>query len=146
MGRGIINNYKVAANVALTSTTTLTTVGLTSPIAANQTQKIRAWVPLTVGATGGVRLQVVVPAGGTLFTATIRLYNTVAPADITAIQTSSAVFTNALANAGTHWVLVEAYVLNGATAGSVDIQFAQNTSDPLTLTILKGGWMETTIL
>lgn len=121
-------------------------MGLTSPIAAGQTQKIRAWIPVTVGATGGVRAQIVVPAGGALFNATIKLFNTVAPSITTAAQAASAAFTNALANAGTHWLEIEAYIVNGANAGDIDIQLAQNTSDALSLTVLRGGTMEVVVL
>lgn len=137
---GLHNFCNVVANVLFTSNIVPGTVGLTSPIAANQTQKIRAWIPITVGATGGVRSIVVPPAGGTLLTVTTKLYNTVAPS----LSTSSAatVFTNALANAGTHWLEIEAIVINGATAGNVDVQLAQNTSDVLSLTVLRGGSMD----
>lgn len=136
---GIRTFYQVAADIVVTSSAALVTTGLTSPIAAGQSQKIRAWIPITVGATGGVRLQIVVPAGGTVFEATIKLFNTVAPSLTTAEQQASAAFTNALANAGDHWLEVEAMIVNGVTAGNVDIQMAQNTVDVLSLTISRGG-------
>ena len=139
---GLRKAFQVNADIVVTSSAALVTTGLTSAIAANQTQHIKAWIPVTVGATGGVRAQIVVPAGGTLFEATINLVNTVAPSSTVAIQLASAAFTNALANAGSHWLEIDAYILNGATAGNVDIQMAQNTSDALSLTILKGGFMD----
>lgn len=144
---GIRNFLTVGLNntpgaVAITSSAVLQSVGLTSPIAAGQSQKFRAWVPFTVGATGGIRLQVVVPAAGALFNVTIKLYNNIAPSLTTAAQAASAVFTNALANAGTSWVEVEGTIVNGINAGNVDLQIAQNTSDALTLTVLRGGVME----
>lgn len=111
-------------------------------VAIGQTVKVKYWVKFTVGATGGIRLQLVVPAGGTIFSATIRLNNTVAPSSTIATQQASAVFTNALANAGTHWIEVEAVIVNGATAGTIDLQMAQNTSDALTLTILRGATVD----
>lgn len=141
---GIKTFYTIAANIVKANATPITT-GLTSPIAANQRQKVRFWVPFTVGATGGVRAQIVVPAGGVLFTAAIKLFNTVAPSLTTASQLASAAFTNALANAGTHWLEIEADIQNGATAGNVDLQMAQNTTDALTLTILAGGSLEAVI-
>lgn len=144
MSIGIRNAFQVSADIAITSSTTLVTTGLTSPIAAGQTQNLRWWVPFSVGATGGVRCQVVVPAGGTIFNATIKLFNTVAPSITTAAQAASAAFTNALANAGTHWLEINATIVNGATAGNVDLQMAQNTSDVLTLTVLRGGELEVT--
>lgn len=128
------------AAVAFTSNATLATVGLIVPIAANQLMKIRAWIPITVGATGGVRSLVAAPTGATLSAVTTKLFNTVAPSLTTSILTT--VFTNALANAGTHWLEIEAAIQNGATAGNVDLQIAQNTSDVLTLTVLRGGTMD----
>lgn len=139
---GIKTFYSVAADVLFTSTAALATVGLTSPIAAGQRQKIRAWVKFTVGATGGVRSLVAVPAGGTLLSVSTKLYNTVAPSLTTSVVNT--VFTNAAANAGTHWLEIEAVVINGATAGNVDVQLAQNTSDALSLTVLRGGSLDVT--
>ena len=139
---GIRNLFQVAADIVVTNSAALVTTGLTSPIAASQSQKIRAWIPITVGATGGVRFQVVVPAGGTVFELTARLNNTVAPSSTLFEQQASAVMTNALANAGDHWIEIEAMIVNGATAGNVDIQAAQNTADALSLTISRGGSLE----
>lgn len=143
---GIRKFFSIVANIVVTSSAVLVSTGLTSPIGANQKQKLRFWVPLSVGATGGVRAQIVVPAGGAVYEATFQLFNTVAPSLTTAIQAASAVFTNALANAGSHWLLIEAYIENGSTAGNVDLQIAQNTSDALSLTVLKGGSLEVVVL
>lgn len=142
MPLGIRNIFTVAAAVPIASDITPGTVGLTSPIAANQTQLIRAWVPFSVGATGGVRVLISVPAAGTFFNATFKLFNTVAPSITTAEQQAAADFTNALANAGDHWIEIEATIINGANAGNVDIQFAQNTSDVLTLTVHRGATLD----
>jgi hypothetical protein len=143
---GIRVDFRKAANQVFTSNIVLASIGLGGttgiPIAANQRFKVRYWIPFSVGATGGVRAQLAVPAGGTGFIASIRLNNTVAPSATIATQTASAAFTNALANAGTHWLEVEAFVTNGATAGTVDLQMAQNTSDALALTILAGATLE----
>jgi hypothetical protein len=137
---GQLVNAQVAANVVITSSAALQTVGLTVPIAANQSFKIRAWVKITTGATGGVRSLVAVPAGGALLSVTTRLTDAVTPATIPSV--ANTVFTNALAVAGTHWLEIEAYIVNGATAGNVDVQLAQNTSDANALTVLKGGFVE----
>jgi hypothetical protein len=131
---------EVAANVAIASSAALQTVGLLVPIAANQKMKIRAWVKFSVGPTGGVRSLVAVPAGGTLLNVSTRLTDAVTPATIPSVVNT--VFTNALAVAGTHWLEIEADIVNGATAGNVDVQLAQNTSDVLTLTVLRGGWLD----
>lgn len=139
---GLGTFYAVLADVPIASSAALQTVGLTSPIAAGQRQKIRGWIPFTVGATGGVRAQIVVPAAVANFRASILLVNTVAPSVTSASQAASAAFTNALANAGTHWLWIDVEITNGVNAGTVDIQLAQNTSDALTLTVLAGGSLE----
>jgi hypothetical protein len=146
---GIKVAAKIITAVVITSNATLASVGsffglLAPEIAAGQTLKARWWIPFTVGATGGVRCQIVVPAGGVLFNATITLHNTVAPLITDAAQVASAAFTNALANAGTHWLEVEAEIVNGVNAGTVDLQIAQNTSDVLSLTVLRGAWCDVT--
>jgi len=140
---GVRNFYNAAADVVITSSAVLQSVGILSPIAVNEFQKIRAWVKVSVGATGGVRSLVAIPAGGTLLSVTTRLNNTVAPSTTTSV--ANTVFTNALANLGTHWLEIEAEVQNGATAGNVDIQIAQNTSDVASLTVLKGSSMDVII-
>jgi hypothetical protein len=137
---GQVVHAEVAADVPIASSAALRTVGLLVPIAASQKMKIRAWVKFTVGATGGVRSLVAVPAGGTLLSVTTRLTDSVTPANIPSVINT--VFTNALAVAGTHWLEIEAEIVNGATAGNVDVQLAQNTSDALTLTVLRGGWLD----
>lgn len=141
MAIGIRTAFQVPANVVVTASVTLVTTGLTSPIAAGQTQKLRFWVPITVGATGGVRASLLAPAGGTIFEQTTILYDTITPAITTAIVNTPTVFTNALAQAGSHWLLIEAVVVNGATAGNVDLQMACNTAANA-LTVLRGGSLE----
>lgn len=142
MSVGIRTVFKKAADQVITSSTALVTSGLTSPIAANETQKFEVVIPFSVGATGGFKCQVVVPAGGVLFNASFILANTVAPGVVVAQQVASAAFGNAVANAGNHWLKISGTVKNGATAGNLDIQVAQNSSDALSLTVLSGATME----
>jgi hypothetical protein len=150
-GLGISNAYLKSADQTFTSSAVLASIGLGDttnpavaglPIAANQKVKVKYWVKCTVGATGGIRAQIAVPAGGTLFSATFRSNNSVADTVALVTQQATAAFTDALANAGTHWLEVEATIINGSTAGRVDLQMAQNTSDALTLTILAGSSLE----
>lgn len=140
MASSIKRFYAVAADVPIASSAVLQTVGLTAPIAANEKQFIRVWVQLSVGATGGVRSLVAVPAGGTVLHVSTTLFNTVAPSVTPSPLTT--VFTNALANAGTHYLEIQATVQNGATAGNIDVQLAQNTSDALTLTVFNGSTLQ----
>lgn len=139
---GLRSFFAVTADIPVAASVAPVTSTLSSPIAANQRQKLRWWIPITVGAAGGVRAVIAVPAGGSVFNATFILYNNVAPSITTATQSASAAFTNALANAGRHFLVIEADIENGATAGTVDLQMAQNTSDATAMTILKGASLE----
>lgn len=134
--------YAIAADIPFTSNIVPASSGLTSPIAAGESQHFKAAIQVTVGATGGVRAVVAVPAGGTLYNVSFKLFNTAAATFAAAVQAASAAFTNALANAGTHILEIEGTIVNGATAGNVDIQLAQNTSDVLTMTVEAGGFMD----
>lgn len=130
--------YLTTADQTVTASTALVPLaGLTSPIAAGQTQVFRAVIPFTAPAAGGVKVQVVVPATGTAFVASILLANTVAPAVVVAQQLTSAAFADAIANAGNHYIIIEGTVVNGAVAGSLEIQVAQNSA--ANATVFKRG-------
>lgn len=139
---GLRKFYSVLANVIFTTNVVLGTVGLTSPIAKNERQKLRFWVPFSLGATGGCNVQLVVPAGGVIFLATIKYLDVAGNGVVLAAQTASAAFGNALTGASNYWVEVEATIINGAIAGNVDLQMAQNTSDALSMTVLRGGSLD----
>lgn len=145
MGLGIRRSFIKTADTVVTNSVVLVTTGLTSAIAASETQNLKWWVPFTVGATGGVRAQVVVPAGGTIFLASILLVDVTGNVITADTQTVSAAFANALAVAATHWLEITATIVNGATAGNIDLQMAQNTADALSLTILRGGFADVII-
>jgi hypothetical protein len=138
---GIRVAARVTADVVVTASTSLVTTGLTVPIAANQIFKVRIWLPFSVGATGGVKMQIVLPAAPTSILTSIVLFDPVTPQIITAVQTSSTAFANALAVAGTHWMIIDSIIYNGVNAGNVDVQVACNSAANA-LTALKGGWMD----
>lgn len=139
---GIRTFFKVLANVLFTNTVALATVGLTSPIAANQSQNFRAWIPFTLGATGGFKIQITTPAAPTKYAVAINIYDTVGGTLLYDAIVATAPFGNALAAAGTYWAEVTGYVKNGATAGNIDILIAQNSSTGNALTVLEGGYMD----
>jgi hypothetical protein len=142
MSIGVRTAFITTAAFPVTSSTVLVSTGLVSAVAAGQTQIIKAHLPFSVGAAGGVKLQVVVPAGGTIFNACITLNNTVAPSTTLAEQTSSVAFGDAAANAGNHWIDVSLIVVNGATAGNIDFQMAQNSSNGTAMTLLRGASLD----
>jgi len=135
---GIQKFVRLAANV-VAANATLANTGLVIPIAANQRLTGTAILFITVGATGGLRLSLTVPAGGSAYAADYTLVNNVASSVAGAFQAAAAAFANAAANAGTHQVTVNFDIVNGSTAGNVVLQFAQNTTDALTATLLAGS-------
>lgn len=115
-------------------------------LAANAIAHLRFVASFSTGATGGCRFQVVTPAAVTSFMQSVRLFNTGAGTIIPSVLVASTAVANALANAGNHQIEIDIDIVNGANAGDVKLQFAQNTSDVLTITLLKGSFVEATIL
>jgi hypothetical protein len=138
MGQGIRNSTVLAADLVLVNDTFVTS-GLQTPIAAGEKKKITWWLPITVGATGGAQVQIAAPAGGVSFVQSTTIFNFVAPAVTGSVIQAAAAVGAALANAGNHLIIVEATIENGATAGFVQLQIAQNTTDVLTATLIAGA-------
>lgn len=132
---------RTTANQAVTSSTALVSCSFNStiPIKASEKAHARFVLPFSVGAAGGFKFQLVVPAGGTSFQNSILVVDTVTPGVLGANQTSSAAFANALAVAGTHICYMDFDIVNGSTAGVIDLQFAQNSSNGTPITILLGA-------
>lgn len=139
----MIPNIKVlAAALPFTANVTFATV-LSFPIAGKGKIHFKGWLPISVGAAGGVRLRLDGPGSLTNVKTSIRLQNTVAPAIVTALQTAvGTAFTNALANAGNHWIDIEGDIENSGAASTIALQMAQNTSDATPMTVLQGASLE----
>lgn len=134
------------ADKVITNSDVLTSSGLSSPIAANQTQKLQCWLPITVDSAGGVKVQVLPPVGSIAYVASIVLYDTVDDDVTPIVQGASAPFGVALSNAGSHWIAIECYVANGAVAGVVDVLIAQNSANAGPLTLSRGASLQVDIL
>lgn len=149
MSIGIRLTINKTSNTAVTSSVTPVTVGFSTPLGVSKQIKLRYWIPLSVGAAGGVRAIPSIPSGATVNALTFKLFDTIAPSLATGIQAATSTptaFTSALANAGNHWMEVEMIVTNGATAGSVDLLMAQNTSNGTPMTALAGGTVDIVML
>lgn len=116
-------------------------------ISANQ-----EWIAtfeLDVGAalgTTGIKLAVTTPAGATLNVSAALNPDILAAANAAELRTTTSgtalAFTAALeAGVGNASIRVSVWVLNGATPGSVQLQFAQNTSSLTALVLRKGSIM-----
>lgn len=146
---GIRKIFRLTANVAVAASTALVDLtDLNVPIAASQRVKVRFWLPFSVGATGGFKFNLAVPAGGTAYLATLQVVDGTAAApgnEVATVQTAAADFANAWANTGNHYLLVEAMVTNGATAGNITLKMACNSAANA-ITALAGGTSEAVVL
>lgn len=129
---------------ANTGTTFVDITGITSPIVANASYSYRAMLPYTAGATGDLKLQI---SGPTNCAATLVISGPfITTGTFTSLsgQTTSMTATSlgTFEGGGTAMVLVEALLRNGANAGNVTLQFAQNTSNGTNTTILAGAFQE----
>jgi hypothetical protein len=132
MSIGLRTFFRKSANQSVNASAALVDLAdMSVPVAANQKVHFRAWVPFTVAATGGFRFKVTVPAAGTAYLVSFTAIDGVAAApgsEVSVVQTAAADFANAWAVAGTHYLLVEGDIVNGATAGNIKIQMACNTA------------------
>jgi len=138
-----LSNQAVAASVTLVNATNLIT-----PIAANQKLRIRIWLPFTVGASGGFKFRLNPSQAPAAYLASLQAVDGVTAlpgAQIAVVQTAAADFANAFAVAGAHFLEVEATITNGATAGTVALQFACNSAANA-ITALAGATIETIIM
>lgn len=127
-------NQAVASSIVPVNATNLVT-----PIAASERRLIEINALFTLGATGGFRFNLAVPTGGVAYNVYFRVRDETTPADFTDIQTTAADFTNASAVASNYWLSIVAMIVNGTTAGNVQLLFAQNNSTANAITLLRGA-------
>jgi hypothetical protein len=141
MAIGIRNFFRTTANQAVnTNIVPANITGLVVPVAASQVVHIDFVVPFSLGATGGFRFLIATPAAPTSNTAAYRVDDcTTANTFFAAVQTALAAFTNASAVAGNYIATISLDIVNGATAGNIALQFAQNNSTANNITILLGA-------
>lgn len=141
---GIRTQSFVPAGVTTISNTVLATIpALSFTTLANKTWWLRFTIPFTTGATGGAKFQIICPAAPTLYLVDWKIFFNGAPGTLAdaQVQTAPASFGNALASAGNNFMEATAYIVTSA-AGTIGLQFAQNSSVAATLTIIQGGAME----
>lgn len=142
---GIRTASIVTTAQAVTSSTTLVNATqLVFQAAAGTSWLLNFNIPFSTGATGGAKFQIIAPTTSQ-FEASLFLYLNGSPgtlADYTS-QTTSTAFANALASAGNSMLKATAWIVTSA-AGTVGLQFAQNSSNGTPITLLVGGTMEVT--
>ena len=164
-----VQNYKTATQVITTTTTFADVTGalgatFSFPIAANEVWEAEYYIPLAFGGTGGAKFQLTGPGTPTnvdstgeytVLSGASTTDNTSIPAvkgfaAVTAFSSaiaaansaSGALWTNAGAyeRGSANFVRIRARVINGANAGTVTLQAAQNSSNSTT-TLGLGSYM-----
>lgn len=132
-----VGGQPVVSSIVLVNVTSMVT-----PIAASERRKIEISGAFTLGATGGFRFNLAVPAGGVVYNVYWKVREETTPLDFEDIQLAAADFTNASAVASNYWLTMTANIINGSTAGNVQLMFAQNNSTANAITLLRGMTIE----
>lgn len=129
----------VASDQAITSQTTLQTItGFSSPVEANRCYGFLAIIQFNLaGVVSGFKFGVSTPASPTNIIYNIEVLSS--GLVIAGIGLSATVGA-ALVTTGLHLARISGVLENGANAGNLILQAAQNTSDGSALTIKRGSW------
>ena len=126
-----------------TSDTTLTTTGLSFSISANQTMRVRGVLHWrSVNGTADIQVDVTGPASPTLVRINLRTMVGATGGSARATAFSSAMAITGTAEEG--YAQFDMLIVNGSTAGTITLRWAQNTSSTDSTTLYAGSWMEWT--
>ncbi len=142
---GIRNVLALLVDQVVTNNNVLANTLLTVPVGAGETIKGKLWLPFSVGATGGVQIQLTCSVAPTSYKVGALIVNTVTPAVIPGYTEAQAPIANALAVAGDHFIECD-FVIVAAAATVVTLQIAQNSADALSLTLKQGATLETVLI
>jgi hypothetical protein len=137
-------NKAVASNVTTNTTGSANITGLSFPVEANSTFLLDCYYHVACSGVGGLRFTQTTPAGATMDIT----YDGIAGTVTTSVKvksTASGTQTGTAINsvAGNSGVIVRGYVRTGATAGTLQMQFASNTNGQ-TSTIFANSWARIT--
>jgi hypothetical protein len=143
-----ILKFKTADQSYTTQTALQSDTDLSYSIAENEIWAVRFMLDVGAAlATPGLKLSVSVPSGAVVNVVAGMIPDTVTAANVTlkrsAVASATLTFAAAgLVGVGDSIVEMMAYVKNGATAGTVQLQFCQATSSGTAITLRKGSWMD----
>lgn len=110
-------------------------------VAAGETWVCEFHLSITTGATPDFKFAITVPSGATVTYSVLALSG----ANVANLNPSRATASGAeltlISTPGVIDALVRAVVVNGATAGNVQLRWAQNTSDASNTTVEDGSWL-----
>lgn len=128
------------ADQSVTSSTVLVDItNLIAKLESNRAYAFHAEMQFSLaGAVSGFKFGVAGPASPTNF-----LYQIEALSSglVVAGMGLGATVAGALAVTGSHMARISGLIENGANAGNLSIQFAQNVSNGSAITILRGAWL-----
>lgn len=110
-------------------------------IAAGETWVCEFHLSITTGATPDFKFAITVPGGATVTYSVIALSGPNHSVPNTMRATASGTEITLLSVPGAIEALVRAVVVNGATAGNVQLRWAQNTSDASNTVVEDGSWL-----
>lgn len=147
---GIVSNARLAADQPVAASTVLVDItGFSFVLPPTKTALIEAYLPFSVGASGGFKFQLTASQTlvdySTLWEAVDGV--TVAPgSDVALVLAASGPFANAWAVAGSHKCNLSGSLKGHATLpATVSIQFACNSAANA-INILKGAWARITLI
>lgn len=108
-------------------------------VAANTSYVFTAWIPVDDSNTSAdLKYTFTTPAGAVLNILSSR-YASATGNTICNITTSATACTETTVNIASMFIKVEGYVVTGGTSGTVNFQFAQNTSTAASFPVVKSG-------
>ena len=120
---------------------------LLKALAANEVWLFEAVLWYTSGATPDIKLAWTVPAGATLAWSTLNGVNAAGASwEGGAAESTSGTARDFASGAGTRLTHVVGYVANGATAGNLQLQWAQNTANASDTIMLANSILRATLL
>lgn len=143
MTQGVPLIGRVIANQAVTNSIVLVdATGITVPIKAQQYIAFWGYGIFTLGATGGFRFNWTFPATLDLLAIQMSMQDVTTPTPYSYSYQNTVPaptdFTNAAAVASNYNFVFHGFAHNGATAGNLQLQFAQNNATANPITLLAG--------
>jgi hypothetical protein len=141
----IVTKRKIADQSISSSTVLANDSDLLFSIAANEEWLVQFQISIsgTLGSTG-IKVAVTTPTGATLEADAMYMGGSVSTTLSGRSSVSGTPFLNFVPADSTAVVNGFVWILNGATAGTLNLQFAQNLSNAIALTFRKGSFMQAT--
>ena len=135
-----IRARSTSATTYVSNTTFSNVTGLSAAVAANQVYKVRGRLKITgANTTHDVKVQFTLPAGATIEWSlyAITTSQTANPVSVDMSSNSGSIARGTIG--GTMTYLIDGFITTAGTAGTAQLQGAQNTSDPGTLSFDAGS-------